>query len=57
MGAHAALIMTDWESIINIPFSEYKKLMKTPIIFDCCRALDYEKAKVLDIKYIGIGLG
>lgn len=57
MEAHAALIMTDWESIINIPFSEYKKLMKTPIIFDCCRALDYEKAKVLDIKYIGIGLG
>lgn len=55
MGAHAALIMTDWEGIINIPFSEYKKLMKTPIIFDCCRALDNEKAKAFGVKYIGIG--
>ena len=57
METHAALIMTDWESIINIPFSEYKNLMKTPIIFDCCRALDCEKAKAWNIKYIGIGLG
>ena len=57
MEAHAAIIMSDWESIINIPFSEYKNLMKTPIIFDCCRALDCEKAKALHIKYIGIGLG
>ncbi len=57
MGAHAAMIMTDWESIINISFCEYKKLMKTSVIFDCCRALDNEKATASGVKYIGIGLG
>ena len=29
--------------------------MKMPIIFDCCRALDDEKANAFDVKYIGIG--
>ncbi|MEA4962023.1 UDP-glucose dehydrogenase family protein [Lutispora sp.] len=54
-GTDAAILMTDWEFITSIPFSEYVKFMKAPAVFDCCRALDHAKAKFYGVKYIGIG--
>lgn len=53
--ADAAIIMTDWDVILNIAFDEFKKLMKNPTIVDGCRIFDITKAESHGIRYVGIG--
>lgn len=49
----AVMIMTEWPEIVNYPVDNYKKLMKTRIIYDGRNCYSLEIMK--DIKYISIG--
>jgi len=53
--ADAAVIMTDWDIISSIDYSEFIKLMKNPVVIDCCRIYDKKEADNSHINYIGIG--
>ncbi|HYF83992.1 MAG TPA: UDP-glucose/GDP-mannose dehydrogenase family protein [Clostridia bacterium] len=55
-GADAAVIMTDWQSIVNIPLNRYAELMKNPLIVDGCRVLSKLDAESYGVRYVGIGL-
>jgi UDPglucose 6-dehydrogenase len=53
--ANVAFIFTEWDEIKNIQLKTYKKLMKTPIIFDgrnCYEIKEVEKNKV---EYYSVG--
>ncbi|SHI63117.1 UDP-glucose dehydrogenase family protein [Lutispora thermophila] len=53
--ANAAVIMTDWDSILNINIDVFTKLMKNPVIIDGCRMFHEKNLRANDIKYAGIG--
>lgn len=52
-GADAALIMTEWPEIKNYEVNNYKKLMKTPRVYDGRNCYSLDKTK--DIIYKSIG--
>jgi len=51
----ACFVVTAWDEYKKIDESDFKRLMKNPIVIDCRRLYKVEKMK--DIKYIGTGLG
>ncbi|WP_353733589.1 UDP-glucose dehydrogenase family protein [Rossellomorea vietnamensis] len=55
LDAEAAFIATDWEEITEFPLSNYKLLMKKPIIFDGRNCLQMEKIQKNDLTYLPIG--
>ena len=50
-----ALIMTDWEEIVEIDLKKYELLMKTPVIYDGRNCYDLEEISKNNITYIPIG--
>lgn len=51
----AAFIFTDWSEIKNIQLNKFKKLMKTPIIFDGRNCFDLQEVKKAELEYYSIG--
>ena len=51
--ADATLIMTEWPQIKDYEISKYKKLMKTPRVYDGRNCYSLDKTK--DISYYSIG--
>ncbi len=52
-GAEVCFIFTEWEEIKNVKPEEYKKLMKTPIVYDGRNIYNLEEMK--EINYHSIG--
>jgi len=51
----AAFIFTEWDEIKHSRLNEFKKLMKTPIVFDGRNCFDLKQVQEADIEYYSIG--
>jgi UDPglucose 6-dehydrogenase len=55
-GAQAAVLVTEWEEFIRLPWEEVAKLMTEPhLIFDGRNALDGHELMRLGFHYRGVG--
>ena len=54
-GANVCFIFTEWNEIKCIKPNEYKKLMKTPLVYDGRNIYDIEEMKRVGIEYYSIG--
>jgi UDPglucose 6-dehydrogenase len=55
--AEALIIATEWKDFENVDFSEVRRLMHTPLIFDGRNLLDPNTMRDLGFQYHGIGRG
>lgn len=55
--AEALIIATEWKEFENVDFSEVRRLMHTPLIFDGRNLLDPNTMRNLGFQYHGIGRG
>jgi len=55
--AEALIIATEWKEFENVDFSEVRRLMHTPLIFDGRNLLDPNTMRDLGFQYHGIGRG
>ncbi|WP_277674060.1 UDP-glucose dehydrogenase family protein [Piscibacillus halophilus] len=53
--ADAVLIITEWDQVKQLEFNTFKKLMKTPIIFDGRNCYDPKEAEKASVEYHSIG--
>lgn len=54
-GAHAVLLLTEWEEFQSVDLHRVASLMELPILLDGRNALDSEKAGRAGLEYISIG--
>jgi UDPglucose 6-dehydrogenase len=54
-GAHAVLLLTEWEEFRSLDLQRVASLMELPILLDGRNALDPEKAGQAGLEYISIG--
>lgn len=54
-GAHAVLLLTEWEEFQSVDLHQVASLMELPILLDGRNALDPEKATRAGLEYISIG--
>jgi UDPglucose 6-dehydrogenase len=54
-GAEALILATEWKEFINVDFSELKKRMHTPLIFDGRNLFDPEMMRELGFEYHAVG--
>ncbi len=54
-GAHAVLLLTEWEEFQTIDLHRVSRLMELPILLDGRNALDPEKASRSGLEYISMG--
>lgn len=57
VGAHAAVIATEWPEIVGIDLTALHDALEYPIVIDGRNALDPEVAKSAGLHYYGIGRG
>jgi UDPglucose 6-dehydrogenase len=55
--AEALIIATEWSEFENVDFSEVRRLMHTPLIFDGRNLLDPKTMREFGFQYHGIGRG
>lgn len=53
--ADVAFIFTEWEQIVNIKPDTFKRLMKTPVIYDGRNCYNVDEFKNAGIEYYSIG--
>lgn len=54
--AHALVLLTEWDEIVNAPWESLAKQMRSPrVVFDGRNALDPASMKDLGFEYVGIG--
>lgn len=53
--AEVAFIFTEWDEIKSIKLEEYKKLMKSAIIYDGRNCYDLKEVKSAEVEYYSIG--
>ncbi|HXH50633.1 MAG TPA: UDP-glucose/GDP-mannose dehydrogenase family protein [Terriglobia bacterium] len=54
-GAHAVLLLTEWEEFQKVDLARVASLMELPILLDGRNALDAEEAGRVGLEYISIG--
>ncbi len=54
-GAHAVVIMTEWNEFMQLDLKKVFKLMKKPVIIDGRNIFDPETVKKLGFNYTGVG--
>ncbi|WP_341348336.1 UDP-glucose/GDP-mannose dehydrogenase family protein [Paenibacillus sp. FSL H3-0469] len=54
-GANVCFIMTEWASIKAVPPGEFKKLMRTPLLYDGRNIYNVDEMKEAGIEYYSIG--
>lgn len=54
-GAHALLLLTEWEEFLTADFGRVRKVMELPIVVDGRNALNPQKLKALGFEYYGMG--
>ena len=53
--ANVCFIFTEWDEIINVKPGTYKKLMRTPLVYDGRNIYDLQEMKKEGIEYHSIG--
>ena len=53
--ANVCFIFTEWNEIKNVKPNEYKKLMKTPLVYDGRNIYDLKDMEEADVEYYSIG--
>lgn len=53
--ADLAIIATDWKEFVDFPLSKFKKIMKSPVLFDGRNCYSIDNAKSAGIEYYSIG--
>ena len=48
-------IFTEWKQIRSVEPSAYKRLMKTPLVFDGRNIYDVDRMRIAGVEYHGIG--
>jgi UDPglucose 6-dehydrogenase len=57
-GAHAAVVVTEWEEFRELDLERVASLMyKPPLVVDGRNVLDPERVRAAGIRYRGFGLG
>ncbi|MNE46336.1 UDP-glucose 6-dehydrogenase YwqF [compost metagenome] len=54
-GANVCFIFTEWGEIKAVPAETYKKLMRTPLLFDGRNIYDVEEMQEAGVEYRSIG--
>ncbi len=54
-GANVCFIFTQWNEIKNVKPNEYKRLMKTPLVYDGRNIYNLDEMKNADVEYYSIG--
>ena len=54
-GANACFIFTEWNEIKSVKPEEYKKLMKTPLVYDGRNIYDLKDMEEANVEYYSIG--
>ena len=54
-GADMCFIFTEWKQIRSVEPCAYKKLMKTPLVFDGRNIYDVDLMRLAGVEYHGIG--
>lgn len=55
-GSSAAILVTPWPDYVEISGSNYRRLMKFPLVMDCRRVLDRGDLEAAGCHYLGVGL-
>jgi UDPglucose 6-dehydrogenase len=54
-GAHAVMVMTEWDVFRNLDFQRIKTAMAEPVIVDCRNIYDMEEMRAMGFKISGVG--
>ena len=54
-GAHAVVVMTEWDVFRNLDFQRVKSLMAEPVIIDCRNIYELGEMRKLGFKITGVG--
>ena len=54
-GAEALILATEWQEFANVDFSEVKRRMHTPLVFDGRNLFNPETMRGLDFTYHAVG--
>ncbi|HKM05381.1 MAG TPA: UDP-glucose/GDP-mannose dehydrogenase family protein [Sphaerochaeta sp.] len=55
LGAQVCFIFTDWKEIKETPPSKFKRLMRTPLVYDGRNLFDPKKMKEAGVEYYSVG--
>lgn len=53
--ANVCFVFTEWDEIKKIPVAEFKKLMRTPLVYDGRNIFDLQEMKEAGVEYYSIG--
>ena len=56
-GAHAVMVMTEWDVFRNLDFQRIKASMADPVIVDCRNIYDLAEMRAMGFKMCGVGRG
>lgn len=56
-GAHALVILTEWDEFKRVELSKVKELLLTPIVFDGRNVYDPEEVRAVGLEYYPVGRG
>ena len=54
-GAHAVMVMTEWDVFRNLDFQRVKANMADPVIVDCRNIYEPEEMRKLGFRIVGVG--
>ena len=54
-GAHAVMVLTEWDVFRNLDFDRVKGLMAEPVIIDCRNIYDLDEMRRLGFRITGVG--
>jgi UDPglucose 6-dehydrogenase len=54
-GAHAVMVITEWDVFRNLDFAKVRSLMADPVIVDCRNIYDLEEMRALGFRITGVG--
>jgi UDPglucose 6-dehydrogenase len=56
-GAHALVIVTEWNEFRGMDLAKLRRLMKKPVLCDLRNIYDPEEVEAAGMKYVGVGRG
>jgi UDPglucose 6-dehydrogenase len=54
-GADAAIVVTEWPELLELPWQQAKQVMRRPVVFDGRNMLDPEQVHAAGFTYLAVG--